>query len=109
MDTLKIADALGTKPPVSAEDMVRYMMGQPLDFDPGLCYAYSNLGYLLLGRVIETATGRNYEEYVKKEVLEDPSVYPPQEVKVKLVPDLADTEETTRLMTRGWQKFTTGK
>jgi putrescine transport system substrate-binding protein len=48
-------------------------------------------------------------QYVKKEVLEDPGVYPPQDVKVKLVPDLADTEETTRLMTRGWQKFTTGK
>jgi putrescine transport system substrate-binding protein len=48
-------------------------------------------------------------EFVNKEVLDDPSVYPPAEVKVKLVPDLADTEETTRLMTRGWQRFTTGK
>ncbi len=28
---------------------------------------------------------------------------------MKLVPDLADTEETTRIMTRGWQKFTTGQ
>jgi hypothetical protein len=26
----------------------------------------------------------------------------------KLVPDLGDSEESTRLMTRGWQKFTTG-
>ena len=39
---------------------------------------------------------------MNKEVLDDPGVYPPQEVKAKLVPDLADTEETTRLMTRGW-------
>ena len=48
-------------------------------------------------------------QYVDKAVLEDPNVYPPTEIKAKLVPDLADTEETTRLMTRGWQKFTTGK
>ena len=38
----------------------------------------------------------------------DEGVYPPQEVKAKLVPDLADTEEGTRIMTRGWQQFTTG-
>jgi putrescine transport system substrate-binding protein len=47
--------------------------------------------------------------FVDKEVLDDPSVYPPQEIKAKLVPDLADTEETTRIMTRGWQKVTTGQ
>jgi putrescine transport system substrate-binding protein len=48
-------------------------------------------------------------QYVDKAVLNDPNIYPPQEIKAKLVPDLADTEETTRIMTRGWQKFTTGK
>ena len=32
--------------------------GQPLDFDPGQRYAYSNFGYCVLGRVIEQATGR---------------------------------------------------
>jgi len=42
-------------------------------------------------------------------VMNDPGVYPPPEVKAKLTPDLADTEETTRLMTRMWQRFTTGK
>jgi spermidine/putrescine-binding protein len=42
-------------------------------------------------------------------VMNDPSVYPPPEVKAKLTPDLADTEETTRLMTRMWQRFMTGK
>jgi putrescine transport system substrate-binding protein len=47
-------------------------------------------------------------QLVSKEVQEDPGVYPPQEIKAKLVPDLADTEEGTRIMTRGWQQFTTG-
>jgi putrescine transport system substrate-binding protein len=47
-------------------------------------------------------------QFVKKDVLDDPSVYPPSDVMAKLVPDLGDSEESTRLMTRGWQKFTTG-
>ena len=65
----KIASALGTRVPVPPEDIVRYMMGQPLDFDPGLRFAYSNLGYLLLGRLIETATNRRYEELGRQSVL----------------------------------------
>lgn len=65
----QIADALGTTPPVPPEDVIRYMLGRPLDFAPGTRYAYSNLGYLLLGRVIETASGRKYEEYVRTGVL----------------------------------------
>jgi N-acyl-D-amino-acid deacylase len=64
-----IARSLGIKPPVKPEHVVRYMMGQPLDFEPGERYAYSNLGYLLLGRLIETVSGRPYETYVREQVL----------------------------------------
>jgi putrescine transport system substrate-binding protein len=79
--------------------------------------AHAFINYMLRPEVIAAVTNTvNYPngnaqatQFVTKEVLDDPSVYPPQEIKVKLVPDLADTEETTRLMTRGWQKFTTGK
>jgi len=49
--------------------VVRYMAGQPLDFDPGTNYAYSNFGYCLLGRVIEKVSGQAYEDYVRAEVL----------------------------------------
>ncbi|MFO0805604.1 MAG: serine hydrolase domain-containing protein [Gemmataceae bacterium] len=65
----QIAKALGTKPPVPLEDVIRYTMMQPLDHDPGTKFAYSNVGYLLLGRAIAEASGRHYEEYVRKEVL----------------------------------------
>ncbi len=51
------------------DDIVRYMMGQPLDFDPGTKMVYSNLGYLVLGRIIESVTGAKYEPWVKKHVL----------------------------------------
>jgi N-acyl-D-amino-acid deacylase len=64
-----IARAVGVPAPAGAADIVRYMRGQPLDFDPGARYAYSNFGYCVLGRVIEAVTGRGYEEYVTSEIL----------------------------------------
>jgi putrescine transport system substrate-binding protein len=81
---------------------------------PGNAHLFIN--YMLRPEVIAAVT--NYvsfpngnlaaREFVNKDVLEDPGVYPPPDVMAKLVPDLADTEEGTRLMTRGWQKFMTG-
>ena len=50
-------------------EIIRYMTQQPLDFDPGERYAYSNFGYSLLGRVIERASGMNYDAYVRRQVL----------------------------------------
>ncbi|MBI1368144.1 MAG: serine hydrolase [Planctomycetes bacterium] len=52
----------------TAPDIIRYMMDQPLDFDPGERYAYSNFGYCLLGRVIEKATGQPYIEAMRARV-----------------------------------------
>lgn len=65
----QIAEALGIRPPITPDHIVRYMMGRQLDFNPGERHAYSNLGYLVLGRLIETLTGEGYETCVKKEVL----------------------------------------
>ncbi len=49
--------------------VIRHQLGQPLDFDPGTRYAYSNFGYCLLGRVIEKVTGQPYERFVREAVL----------------------------------------
>lgn len=40
-----------------------------LRFDPGSDAKYSNLGYLVLGEVIEVAAGQPYESYVEQNVL----------------------------------------
>ena len=67
--SLRIADALGGSPPAEPDQIIRWMLGQPLDFEPGERYAYSNFGYCLLGRVIEAVTGQDYEHYVQQHVL----------------------------------------
>ena len=66
----RVERELGVPKPVSCEDVITFMLGQPLDFDPGTQYAYSNFGYCLLGRIIEETTGQPYEEYVKSRILE---------------------------------------
>jgi N-acyl-D-amino-acid deacylase len=67
--SVKFAEALGTRPPAGTDEVIRFMRGQPLDFEPGERYAYSNYGYCLLGRVIEAVTNEDYEGYVKTQVL----------------------------------------
>ncbi len=64
----QIAKSLGVPLPATPDYLVQYMMGQPLDFDPGARAAYSNLGYLVLSRVIEAVAGP-YEATVREEVL----------------------------------------
>ena len=42
---------------------------RPLASQPGETNYYSNVGYNILGRVIEKISGKTYEEYVKTEIL----------------------------------------
>ena len=49
--------------------MCRYAVSQRLDFDPGTRYAYSQSGYLILGRIIEKITGKKYEDAVREKLL----------------------------------------
>ncbi|KAL5009994.1 hypothetical protein ScPMuIL_012299 [Solemya velum] len=50
--------------PNSPEALLRFMMKKKLNFSPGSRYAYSNLGYLVLGMVLERVTGVAYEDYM---------------------------------------------
>jgi len=65
---IRMAKSLQIELPILPEHIIRYQLGQPLDFNPGERYAYSNFGFSLLGRIIEKATGQPYEKYVQAEV-----------------------------------------
>lgn len=65
----RIAEATGTPAPATPDAVIRYMLGKPLDFDPGQRYAYSNFGYCVLGRIIENVSGQSYEQFMRKRIL----------------------------------------
>ncbi|MEU6075002.1 serine hydrolase domain-containing protein [Micromonospora sp. NPDC047074] len=64
-----IASTLGVPLPISQDHIIQYASRRPLDFAPGTRYAYSNYGYLLLGRIVEKVSGRSYESYVNEKLL----------------------------------------
>ena len=63
------AAAVNAPAPASSETLIRYMKGMPLDFNPGEKHAYSNFGYIILGRVIERLSGMKYGDYVRSRIL----------------------------------------
>jgi D-alanyl-D-alanine carboxypeptidase len=50
------------------EKTIERFRDKPLGFEPGSRFAYSNSGYILLGYVVERASGRAYEEYVEETI-----------------------------------------
>jgi len=53
----------------ATDDIIRYVLGRSLSYEPGNGTKYSNFGYVLLSRIIEQATGVSYESYVRNVIL----------------------------------------
>jgi len=66
----QVARRLGVKRPITDVQLISFMLGQPLDFDPGTDSQYSNFGFIVLGPVIAKVSGQPYEEYVRKTILD---------------------------------------
>ncbi|PWE00063.1 serine hydrolase domain-containing protein [Marinilabilia rubra] len=64
-----VARGLKKDLPVDAEDIIQFMLGKRLHFKPGTRSSYSNLGYAILGKVIEKVSGEGYEKYIKTNIL----------------------------------------
>jgi CubicO group peptidase (beta-lactamase class C family) len=56
-------------PPPTCPMLIRDTLRAHLDFDPGSRFAYSNLGYCMLGRIVERASGMPYLDYVRSHIL----------------------------------------
>lgn len=63
-------DDSGDHQPMTRDEAIRRIGAQALRFDPGTDRAYSNSGYTLLAVVVEEASGRSFEDYVRDELLE---------------------------------------
>jgi CubicO group peptidase (beta-lactamase class C family) len=73
---VRVAHELGVEPPPTKRHIARYLLSRKLDFAPGTERAYANVGYLLLGLIIETVSGCPYQAYVRDTVLAAADVDP---------------------------------
>ncbi|HEY0160119.1 MAG TPA: serine hydrolase domain-containing protein [Thermoanaerobaculia bacterium] len=53
--------------PVTREQVIAGINGQPLAFKPGSKWSYSNAGYMLVGYAIESIAGISFAEFVHRE------------------------------------------
>ncbi|WP_324680610.1 serine hydrolase domain-containing protein [Hymenobacter sp. GOD-10R] len=53
----------------STAERLAFFQQEPLDFEPGTKFSYSNSGFDLLGLIIEQVTGRSYAEAVRTYIL----------------------------------------
>ncbi|HEX8198774.1 MAG TPA: serine hydrolase domain-containing protein, partial [Pyrinomonadaceae bacterium] len=72
---LHVTQTLGEANPVSRRALIKFSIQKGLNFAPGTAQNYSNVGYLVLGEVIEKKTGLSYENYVKQNILAPLGIY----------------------------------
>jgi CubicO group peptidase (beta-lactamase class C family) len=63
---------LAEEPAVDLDDFTNRLLGRHprLGFEPGTRYAYSNLGYLVLGQLVQRLSGQSYTDYVRQHILD---------------------------------------
>jgi D-alanyl-D-alanine carboxypeptidase len=54
---------------VPVDECIAIALSAPAEFAPGEGYAYSDTGYLILGQIIEAASGQRYYDFVTNEFL----------------------------------------
>ncbi|HZX09762.1 MAG TPA: serine hydrolase domain-containing protein [Acidobacteriota bacterium] len=52
--------------PISRDEFIKLAMETPLKREPGTLYEYSNVGYSLLGIIIELISGKSYEQFLNQ-------------------------------------------
>lgn len=65
---LHVTQQVGASNPVNEENMIFFLLEKGLDFTPGTQYQYSNIGYLVLGEIIEAITNMSYENYLNTQL-----------------------------------------
>jgi len=52
------------------DELIAIGLGQPMKCDPGTCWSYAHTNFVILGKVLEKATGRPLEELIKEGILD---------------------------------------
>ncbi len=55
---------------LTVKEVIDIFKNEPMDFAPGEKFSYSNSGYILLGAIIENASGSSYQEFIENQIFE---------------------------------------
>ena len=91
--------------------MCRFILDMNDQFGTTIVLIEHDMGVVMdiSDRVVVLDYGKKIGDGPPDEVKNNPGVFPTAEVMPKLVPDLPETPEFTRALTRTWTKFRTGK
>lgn len=70
-----VAQQMNAQLPVGLPTIIRFALGKRLHFTPGTSRSYSNLGYGILGLVVEKVSGMKYDRYCREKILEPLGIY----------------------------------
>lgn len=48
--------------------MLDFFKNEPVNFAPGEQFEYCNAGYIILGHIIEVASGKTYAEFIEENI-----------------------------------------
>jgi CubicO group peptidase (beta-lactamase class C family) len=67
---LHVTTILDEPNPVGDSTLIKFSLLKGIHHEPGSKYVYSNVGYLVLGKIIEKLSGLSYEAYVRQNILD---------------------------------------
>jgi CubicO group peptidase (beta-lactamase class C family) len=86
-DAALLRRADGPEPPHTLVGLMARIVTEPLRFEPGSRFGYSNDGFIVLGAIVERVSGCGYADYVREHVFHpagmtdtDVRVYRPSEI-----------------------------
>lgn len=79
------------------------VIAEPLEREPGTQIEYSDLGFILLGEIVETLTGETHDEFARRRIFAplgmiDSQFNPPKKLRARTAPTEKDTAWRKRLI-----------
>ncbi len=87
----------------SKRDVIARVIAEPLIREPGAQIEYSDLGFILLGRIVETLTGESLDTFAQKHIfaplrMANSNFNPAEKLRARIAPTEKDTDHRKQLL-----------
>jgi len=89
--------------PEGKREVLARIFAEPLGYEPGTKSEYSDLGFILVGEIVERATGRSLDALARERIfaplgMKDSSFHPPKSLRARIAPTENDAAFRKRLV-----------